>query len=279
VRRPDPLLAFVLCATVAAGEGEFLGYAGVLGYAGNTARSGGQLVGAYAKLDPLGPLCVETGVEAVRIAVNQADEIRQGDATLLLGLHPTIDSTARLGVHAAYDLQRGGVISRTVVADAQEADAGGWWHGLNVALSHFTVTVPEVYAVQASPRGGWSWQACEGLRLEPSLEAAIIGLDRDPGFGRHHYVSAEANLTLRFDHLALDAGGWAGSRCYHVANQGFVVYNLPALYRHGWSAGLSVDLWSGTWLRLQGGQDSFLHLAATSAAQADRFVLMFGSTF
>lgn len=271
--RCESLLA--LCSL--AGAVELAGWGGGLSYLGETARSDGRFAGLYAKAD--GELvCIEAGWEGTRIGFTDGSHLDQQDATLLLGLHPQPDATARLGVHLTWDAS-GRLVGRTVIADAAEGHADGWWSGLTVAVSHLTVAIPAIYAVQASPRGGWNWQVADGLAIEASAGASAEGLDRDAGFERHVFLSLEGALAVRLAPVRIEAAGWAGSRCYHVAQRGFVVYDLPALYRHGWSLALTAELPRSAWCGVQAGRDTFRHAGAQDDATADRLVAMLGFTF
>lgn len=273
----EPLLALALCTAAGAAELQLIGWGGGLSYAGETSRSDGGFAGMYGKAGD-DHLCIEAGWEGTRIGFADGSRINQQDATLLLGLHPYPDATARMGVHLTWDAA-GDLIGSTVIADAAEGYAGGWWSGLTVAVSHLTVAVPSIYAVQASPRGGWSWQLADGLAIEPSAGATASCLDRDPGFDRQSFFSLEGALAICFAPVRLEAAGWTGTRCYHVAQQGFVVYDLPALYRHGWSFALTTDLPRGAWCGLLVGRDNFRHIDAHADATADRLIAMFGLTF
>jgi hypothetical protein len=277
--RPELAISLALCAVSAAVEADAIAYAGVLDYHGDTQRVSGRLAGTYGSLAWSEGLLVELGVESVVITSEHGPDIRQHDVTLLAGLHPTPDATARLGCHIAWNPVTGSPSSRSVLADASQTGTGGWWSGLGVAVSHFTVTEPEVYAAQAAPRCGWSGAVGDSWRLDQAIEATAIGLDRDTGFGRHHYLSASYAIGLRHGPVRVGALGWAGGRCYHVAQGGFVVYDLPALYRHGYSADLACDLWRGAWLDLQAGRETFISPPGAGQSQVDRLILTLCLTF
>ncbi len=279
MRRPELAGIALLAYGCALGvETQVMTYAGALGYGGYTPRDGGRLAGIYLGVTDAAGSFLLADWERSRITLVEGEPIRQQDLTLMVGTHPDPSSTVKLGFHLAWDAAIEDPVGRTMVVDGALDLPRGCWLAGGFAASRFQVVQPPINVVQISSRLGWYHQFTPGRWISPTATASFQAMDRDPGFSQQRYWSLAAALNLHAGRVGLDLGGWFGRRCYYVAQEGFVVYDLPAVYRHGWSAGASVDLWRGSWLRLEAGSEIFRHLGATGDAQAQRLIVMLGLT-